>query len=192
MKINEIFYSIQGEGHWSGSPAVFVRFSGCNLFCPFCDTKHWGGQKMSAEEILQELGKYPCRFVVLTGGEPSLQVKDEFITLLHQHDYYVACETNGTRELPSDIDWITLSPKDLFCKDADIVIDDYDEVKVVFDGKHDISKYERYESTELFLQPCDTGNKEENEKIITQLIDYVKEHPQWRISLQTQKILNVR
>ena len=192
MKINEIFYSIQGEGYWSGSPAVFIRFSGCNLFCPFCDTKHWIGRKMSAEEVLQELGKYPCRFVVLTGGEPSLQVKEDFISLLHQHDYYVACETNGTRELPSGIDWITLSPKDLFCKDAEVIIDDYDEVKVVFDGKHDVSKYEDYEATELFLQPCDTGNKEENEEIISQLIDYVKEHPQWRISLQTQKILNVR
>ena len=97
-KVNEIFYSLQGEGRWMGRPAVFVRMSGCNLKCPFCDTDFKGYKEMSAEDILTaclEKGG-DCRFIVLTGGEPTLQVDAELIQLLHQQGYYLSMETNST------------------------------------------------------------------------------------------------
>ncbi|MDE5710447.1 MAG: 7-carboxy-7-deazaguanine synthase QueE, partial [Bacteroides sp.] len=110
-KINEIFYSLQGEGYHTGTPAVFVRFSGCNLKCPFCDTQHEEGTQMSDDEILEEVGKYPATTVILTGGEPSLWIDRGFIELLHRAGKYVCIETNGTRLLPDNIDWVTCSPK---------------------------------------------------------------------------------
>lgn len=102
-KVNEIFYSIQGEGYHTGTPAVFVRFSGCNLKCPFCDTQHEDGILMSDEEILSEVGKYPAVMVILTGGEPSLWIDREFVDRLHRIGKYVCIETNGTRSLPNNI-----------------------------------------------------------------------------------------
>ena len=88
-KINEIFYSLQGEGFHTGTPAVFVRFSGCNLKCSFCDTQHEEGVWMSDEEILAEVGKYPAMTVILTGGEPSLWIDREFVDCLHRMGKYV-------------------------------------------------------------------------------------------------------
>ena len=110
-KINEIFYSLQGEGYHTGTPAIFVRFSGCNLKCDFCDTQHEEGKMMTDDEIIAEVKKYPAVTVVLTGGEPSLWIDDELIDRLHQAGKYVTIETNGTRPLPAAIDWVTCSPK---------------------------------------------------------------------------------
>ena len=109
-RINEIFYSLQGEGFWTGTPAVFVRFSGCNLRCPFCDTAHQAFTPMSADDILSACSEAPV--VVLTGGEPGLQVDAALIEALHGAGYRVHIETNGTVALPGGIDWVTLSPKE--------------------------------------------------------------------------------
>ena len=112
MKINEIFYSLQGEGYFSGTPSVFIRFCGCNLNCSFCDTDHnTANMELSDEDILSVIAEWPSRHVVLTGGEPSLQVTSELISKLHDKGYYVQAETNGTVRLPDAIDWITCSPK---------------------------------------------------------------------------------
>ena len=94
-KINEIFYSLQGEGYHTGTPAIFVRFSGCNLKCDFCDTQHEEGKMMTDDEIIAEVKKYPAVTVVLTGGEPSLWIDDELIDRLHEAGKYVTIETNG-------------------------------------------------------------------------------------------------
>ena len=110
-KINEIFYSLQGEGYHTGTPAVFIRFSGCNLKCPFCDTQHEDGILMSDEDIVTEVSRYPAATVILTGGEPSLWIDREFVDCLHQAGKYVCIETNGTHPLPDNIDWVTCSPK---------------------------------------------------------------------------------
>lgn len=194
MRVNEIFYSLQGEGRWTGTPAIFIRLSGCNLKCDFCDTKHQTYKEYAEEEIMREIVKFePCKHIVITGGEPALQLTDSFIDLLVEHGYYVAVETNGTRQLPVGIQWITCSPKFEFCPKAEVKLDWIDELKVVYRGKgQDMTKYDDIEATEYYLQPCDTGNPTENRRIINETIEYIKQNPKWKLSLQTQKILDVR
>lgn len=111
-RINEIFYSLQGEGYHTGIPAVFVRFSGCNLRCPFCDTQHEEGTLMSDEDIVMEVAKYSTQVVILTGGEPGLWIDEKLVDALHHEGKYVCIETNGTCLLPENIDWVTCSPKE--------------------------------------------------------------------------------
>lgn len=178
-KINEIFYSLQGEGAHAGTPAVFVRFSGCNLKCAFCDTSHESGSEMSDEEIVEEVCKYPCRMVILTGGEPGLWIDDALVDLLHKAGKYVSVETNGTQILPETVDWVTCSPKE----GTILRVKHVDEVKVVYLGQ-DVSPYLLIEAKEHFLQPCSCQNTEE-------VIEYIKKHPQWRLSLQIHKLINI-
>lgn len=196
MRINEIFYSLQGEGRYAGYPVVFVRFAGCNLNCDFCDTTHQPYEEYSNEEILQEIKKYaPCDRVVLTGGEPTLQITEEFLDLLVENGYFINIETNGTKPLPPycDVHWIVCSPKFEFCPKADIKLDWIDELKVVYRGAgQDMSKYDRIEATCYYLQPCDTGNIATNQRIIKEAIEFIKQNPKWNLSLQTQKILGIR
>ena len=111
--INEIFCSLQGEGFWTGTPMVFVRFSGCNLKCPFCDTDHAKGTEMTAEEIVAEAVRIGggCGRVCVTGGEPSLQLDPILVEAFHAEGFKVHVETNGTRPLSGGVDWITVSPK---------------------------------------------------------------------------------
>lgn len=191
FKVNEIFYSVQGEGTMTGRAAIFVRLSGCNLNCPFCDTQHQEGQFFTADEICQQIKDYPAQLVVITGGEPSLQIDEALIDKLHDTDHVVAIETNGTRELPHNVDWITLSPKDMFCPNAEPVLTSADEIKVVYDGVQ-FRTYDNIHTHHRYIQPCDTGDAEKNAAIINKTIEYVKNNPQWKISLQTQKILKVR
>jgi organic radical activating enzyme len=179
-KINEIFYSLQGEGAHTGTPAVFVRFSGCNLRCPFCDTQHEAGTMMSDEQILKEVAQYPARTVVLTGGEPGLWIDEALVEALHALGKRVHIETNGTRRLPQGIDWVTCSPKE----DGALCVERVDEVKVVFTGQ-DVSPFLEIPAKVYFLQPCSGRNTEE-------VIRYILEHPQWRLSLQTHKLLDIR
>lgn len=179
-KINEIFYSLQGEGFHTGTPAVFVRFSGCNLKCHFCDTQHEQGRMMTDEEIVREVMKYPAHFVILTGGEPSLWIDDAFIQLLRATGKYICIETNGTHALPSGIDWVTCSPK----KDGPVVLEKMDEIKVVYEGQ-DLTPYESFPATYFFLQPCSGLNTAET-------VECVLRRPRWRLSLQTHKLIDIR
>lgn len=178
-KINEIFYSLQGEGFHTGTPAVFVRFSGCNLKCGFCDTQHEEGRMMSDDEILSEVCKYPCRMVILTGGEPGLWIDGKLTAALHAVGKYIAIETNGTCVLPEDIDWVTCSPKE----GTILKVLRMDEVKVVYIGQ-DVSEYLKLSARHYFLQPCSGQNTND-------VIAYIKKHPQWRLSLQTHKLIDI-
>ena len=178
-KINEIFYSLQGEGFHTGTPAVFVRFSGCNQKCGFCDTRHEEGRMMTDDEIVSEVSAYPCRMVILTGGEPGMWIDSELIAALHAAGKYIAIETNGTCVLPDGIDWITCSPKE----GAILKIHHMDEVKVVYTGQ-DVSPYLGLSAKHHFPQPCSGQNTNE-------VIAYIKEHPQWRLSLQTHKLIDI-
>lgn len=179
-KINEIFYSLQGEGYHTGTPAIFIRFSGCNLKCDFCDTQHESGMLMSDEEIITAISAYPASLVILTGGEPSLWIDDAFIDLLHSEDKYICIETNGTRPLPKAINWVTCSPK----QDAPIQLTHIDELKVVYTGQ-DLSAYTQLQATHYFLQPCSCKNTEE-------VVQYILTHPRWRLSLQTHKLIQIQ
>lgn len=195
MKINEIFYSIQGEGFHTGTPAVFIRFSGCNLKCPFCDTKHQDGEEMAVKQITDKVSQYPAKMVVLTGGEPGLQITPQFVRELKMIGKYVAVETNGTIQLPINVDWVTCSPKSDFVRGGNVLLNvpyTYNELKVVYDGNNDVDQWLTVKASHYYLQPCDTGNKEKNEAIIQHTIAHCLGNPKWRISLQTQKILNVR
>ena len=99
-RINEIFYSLQGEGYFTGTPAVFLRFSGCNLKCGFCDTRHEEFTLMSPADIIGNVSKFPSRHIVVTGGEPSLQLDSLLIDMLHEEGFFIQIETNGTKTPP--------------------------------------------------------------------------------------------
>ena len=190
MKVNEIFYSIQGEGFHAGEAAVFIRFAGCNLSCPFCDTNHHPFKEMTEDEICAEVEKYPSRLVVITGGEPTLQLTASLVGKLHRLHREVAIETNGTREIPNGVDWVTVSPKNDFVANGKPVIKRADEVKIVFDGTNTPTR--DICALYYYIQPCDTGDAERNKEILAQCVEFVKNNPSWKLSLQQQKILNVR
>lgn len=192
MRVNEIFYSLQGEGAFTGCAAVFVRLSGCNLNCAFCDTKHQAYRLLDASAVWREIADYPSRHLVFTGGEPSLQLDALTVRFFKEKGYFIQVETNGTRPLPPGIDWVTCSPKDYFCSHAAICLEQVDEVKAVFDGNVNPEKYLRIPAKRYSLQPCDVGDKLKNEAILKQCVDYILSHPSWRLSLQTHKIINVK
>lgn len=190
MRINEIFYSLQGEGLFSGTPAVFIRFAGCNLKCPFCDTRHETFTDMTEDDIVRKAASYPARHVVITGGEPTLQLTSSFIESLHCAGFFVQIETNGTVKLPYDchIDWITCSPKS-----CHVMLERIDELKVIYmhDGQ-DMTQYETIQATSYSLQPCDYGETKRNKLVLKQAVSYCLNHPKWHLSLQTHKMINIK
>ena len=168
---------------------VFLRFSGCNLICPFCDTDHSGFREMSADAIVAEVGRVgeACGRVCVTGGEPALQLDEALVKALHDAGFQVHIETNGTRVLPADIDWVTVSPKadvEGLKGDGTVVLEKAEELKVVYQGQ-DVEKWLAFPAAWHFLQPCSCENTVET-------IDYIQRHPGWRLSLQTHKYLNIR
>ena len=196
-RVNEIFYSLQGEGYWTGTPMVFVRLSGCNLLCPFCDTDHAEFTAMSASTIVEEAltAGSGCRRICLTGGEPSLQADDELVSAFHAAGFTVHMETNGTREVPVGIDWVTLSPKNQVAGlkgDGTVVLKKADEVKLVFAPGVDPAAWEEFPATWHFLQPCDVADPVRNREILRLTVEYIQLHPSWRLSLQTHKFLGIR
>lgn len=191
MKINEIFYSLQGEGAFTGTPSVFIRLAGCNLKCPFCDTEHNPFIEMSEAKILDEIFKYPAKHIVITGGEPLLQLTCSFVERLRILNFFVQIETNGTKDKDVNADWVTCSPKFEFCPNAKLALKKINELKVVYSGQ-DMSIYDGIEADVYYLQPCDTKNKKTNKQNLSKAISFIKKNPKWKLSLQTQKILNVR
>ncbi|MCM1439002.1 MAG: 7-carboxy-7-deazaguanine synthase QueE [Roseburia sp.] len=197
MKVNEIFYSLQGEGHFTGTAAVFIRLSGCNLNCDFCDTNHRPYHEMTEDEIVDAVNDYPAAHVVITGGEPTLQLTETLVRKLHRAHKFVQIETNGTRrlshELNETLDWVTVSPKN----GAIPVIQRIDELKVVFDMNHPehIAALESLETDvpeSYYLQPCDRCDVQYNADNRESCITYILENPKWKLSLQTHKMLGLR
>lgn len=184
--VKEIFYSLQGEGRWTGTPMVFVRFAGCNLSCPFCDTDFLHGEMLSAGEILSAIraASTECRTLCLTGGEPSLQLDAPLGNLLREAGYRLHIETNGTRPLPPGLDWVTLSPKTDWVDGAEVVLERADELKLVYTGQ-DPTRWASFPASCHYLQPCSCQNTEE-------VVTYIKSHPFWQLSLQTHKYLGIR
>ena len=192
-KVNEIFYSLQGEGFNTGTASVFVRLSGCNLHCAFCDTDHQQGTMMTAREIVDQVLHYPdAPLIVLTGGEPSLFVDDELIAALKTTGKRIAIETNGTHPMPQGIDWVTLSPKTGFegAFAHPCILDRCDELKVVYLGQ-DLSQYDHISASHRFLQPCFVEDEAQRRRNIDACVRAVLRNPRWRLSLQTHRILAI-
>ena len=189
-KINEIFYSLQGEGYNAGRPAVFVRFSGCNRRCPFCDTRHESGVEMTAEQIRQAVEKASAglkTMVVLTGGEPTLQLsEDENLFPTADDRRLIAIETNGTGAVPSWIDWVTVSPKE------DIPLDKlpkFNEVKLLFDETRlDYIQLFNRDGIIAFIQPIDRSGKMN----IQETVKFIKQNPRFRLSVQIHKLIGIQ
>jgi len=207
--VKEIFYTLQGEGANAGRPAVFCRFSGCNLWsgreedratavCTFCDTDFvgtngdGGGKFRFAEDLVAAIeAHWPSegwnrRFVVLTGGEPLLQVDVELVASLHDKGFTIAMETNGTLPPPEGIDWLCVSPK----ADVPLAVSAGQELKLVYpqadvDPEHFIHlKFDNF-----YLQPMDGPDRVAN---TTAAIAYCQQHPQWNLSVQTHKMIGIR
>ena len=206
--IKEIFYTLQGEGQNAGRPAVFCRFAGCNLWsglekdrgaavCRFGDTDfvgmngEGGGRFPSSDALADAVaGRWPaknqgCKFVVCTGGEPLLQVDEELITALHERDFEIAVETNGTIEVPPGIDWVCVSPKG----SSEVVVRSGNELKFVY-PQPEISPSDFLDRAfdYRYIQPKDCSAIKENTRAA---INYCLANPNWSLSLQTHKILDI-
>jgi 7-carboxy-7-deazaguanine synthase (Cx14CxxC type) len=207
--VKEIFYTLQGEGAQAGRAAVFCRFAGCNLWsgreddraaavCKFCDTEFVGtngpgGGKFDTPEALADAVAHAWsarngggrRFVVCTGGEPLLQLDAAAIDALHAREFEIAVETNGTVVAPAGIDWVCVSPK----ADVPLVQRSGSELKLVFpQAENRPEQFEGLAFEHLFLQPMDGPNAAANTQ---QAVRYCMEHPKWRLSLQTHKLLGI-
>ena len=205
--VKEIFYTLQGEGAHAGRPAVFLRFAGCNLWtgreadratavCQFCDTDFVGtsadGGKFHDAAALADAvaARWPPResrrFVVCTGGEPLLQLDRALIAALHAREFEVAVETNGTIEPPAELDWVCVSPK----ADAPLVVRRGDEVKLVYPQERgEPARYSLLAFRHFFLQPMDGPRVADNTRLA---VEYCLANPQWRLSLQTHKMVGIR
>jgi 7-carboxy-7-deazaguanine synthase (Cx14CxxC type) len=207
--VKEIFYTLQGEGAQAGRAAVFCRFTGCNLWsgrepdrataiCKFCDTDFadtngpGGGKFETAMALAAAIqatwpsGSAPGRrFVVCTGGEPLLQLDGRLIDALHAGGFEIAVETNGTIAAPEGIDWVCVSPK----ASAELVQKSGDELKIVFPQKGiDPEDFTKLAFRNFFLQPMDGPDQAANTELA---VKYCKQHPRWRLSLQTHKIVGI-
>lgn len=192
--MKEVYYTLQGEGANTGRPAVFLRFSGCNLACEWCDTDFdgfdgpGGGSYGLADLARAVRHRWPSDsigFVVCTGGEPMLQLDRFLIAGLHAAQMTVAVETNGLFEVPGTVDWICVSPK----PGGELCQRHGDELKLVYPQEHiPPAQYERLRFDHFFLQPMDGPELEKNTAMA---IRYCLENPKWRLSIQTQKIVGI-
>jgi 7-carboxy-7-deazaguanine synthase len=206
--VKEIFYTLQGEGVNAGRAAVFCRFAGCNLWsgrekdreqaiCKFCDTDFvgtdgdGGGKFDSAQSLAEAVAqRWPQsgsgqRFVVCTGGEPLLQLDEALIDALHQRDFWIAIETNGTIPVPKGVDWVCVSPK----SGAPLAVSSGDELKVVFPQEASPNEYLGLKFRHFFVQPMDGANRAE---ALEAAIQFCGDNPSWRLSLQTHKLIGIR
>jgi organic radical activating enzyme len=199
LRISEIFHSIQGEGFHAGTPAVFIRGSGCNLACDFCDTDFSPKEKLAPAEILDRIAAYPCRFVVLTGGEPTIQPAFRaLVELLHARGYYVTLETNGSSPDTLGADWVTVSPK--LSQKGKWVLKRAQELKLVYESQ-DLSFYEDSRFDHYFLQPKEVrtapwgGGERDQARTRAEwdkTAQAVMANPRWKLSIQLHKELGLR
>lgn len=194
LPIVETFHSLQGEGHWAGCSAFFIRLAGCDVGCPFCDTKHSWSTKPHPLVSIEELGRQAAavqpQFVVITGGEPLMHNLEELTKALHDRDLPTHLETSGAYPLTGKFDWITLSPKP-YKPPQSAIYESAQELKVVISTPQDLQWAELQgslvaSSVTKYLQP----DWQKLETVF--LVEYIKQHPQWRLSLQTHKFLQIR
>lgn len=192
LNIKEIFYSLQGEGGRQGEASIFIRLTGCNLNCDFCDTDFKGGDNLSLGEIISKIKTYPARWIIWTGGEPTLQLTDSILRHFHQEGYQQAIESNGTRALSALLDYKVISPKKDFEQIA-AINPEVDEIRLpVMAGNSipDINILPRagyYFLSPVFIE----GDKSKTKENIDYCVEYIKENPRWRLSLQIHKLIGI-
>lgn len=194
MLINEIFYSLQGEGMNAGRAAIFIRLSKCNLRCSFCDTEFDSGTEMSVEEIHQAISDYPAQFIVWTGGEPTLQLDEDTLAYFRLLGYEQAIETNGTRRPPMGLDYITCSPKpEAMNKLHENFPKGVSEFRFPIGAEgalppniEDLPYAKAYLVSPIFVG--DTQN-DLDRKALERCVAFVKDNPRWRLSLQLHKLI---
>lgn len=195
LPVMESFYTLQGEGFHSGRAAYFIRFSGCDVGCVWCDVKEsWETQPeqvKSIDEIVNWVVTYPSKFVVLTGGEPAMYNLNELVEKLKENKMYVAIETSGVYPLNGSVDWYTFSPKK-FKKPCEQAYEKADELKVVIYNKSDFKWALEHQvkvnsNCLLYLQP-EWSKLDEMTPLI---VDFIKENPDWKMSLQSHKYINI-
>ncbi len=193
--IMEDFYSIQGEGYFSGRPAYFIRLAGCDVGCSWCDVKESWNQEdhplVKTDDIVARVKKSGTDFVVITGGEPSMYNLEDLTSALKKIDIYIAIETSGAHKLSGTIDWVCLSPKK-FKMPLEENYKKAHELKMIIFNNHDFKwsdelKDKVNKTCKLYLQP----EWEKEKEMLPLMIDYVKKHTNWNISLQTHKFMNI-
>jgi organic radical activating enzyme len=187
LKVNEIFYSIQGEGEYTGTPMTFIRLAECNLNCPFCDTRYDTFTEMEEEAILAEVQKNPTMYVLLTGGEPLLQDVKKLMKIL-SNDYLLHLETNGMFTVPADFDYTCVSPKNTQVLTYNLTMAESVKYLCGIDNWLDIIKYcSKFVTGRQYLQPLS-----KDKELTQQAIEFVKQHPEFNLSVQMHKYINVR
>lgn len=191
LRVNEIFYSLQGEGARKGSPDIFIRLAYCNLTCAFCDTEFESFRELSVEKLLNECKKFSTKNIVFTGGEPLLHLTDDVVKAFKKSGYYLAVETNGTITPPKGLDWITVSPKIaehvLARKFKGVHIH---ELKYVRNKSQGIPQ-PKVKADYYYISPEFNGDYP-NQANIKHCIQLVKNNPRWKLSIQEHKLLKIR
>ncbi|MDR0505222.1 MAG: 7-carboxy-7-deazaguanine synthase QueE [Dysgonamonadaceae bacterium] len=191
LNVKEIFYSLQGEGGRQGEASIFIRLTGCNLRCNFCDTDFENGKDMTENEILDIIEDYPCRWIVWTGGEPSLQLTDDVLLYFKLQGYFQAIESNGHYKLSDILDYIVVSPKGN--TDYAKKINPYvDEIRLTVAWKGMIPDIRSLPKAKMFfLSPVFTKYLTSTQANINYCVEYIKQHPKWRLSLQMHKLIGI-
>lgn len=193
LRVNEIFHALQGEGGRTGHPSIFIRLAGCNLKCPFCDTEHEAYTEMTLEQIVCILEMYPCKDIVWTGGEPTLQLDNAVTYYFHEQGYFQCLESNGTGELPEWLDYVVISPKHGATFHPSVINGNVDEIRIpvspsfVWEAWSPLLKWF---SGSLFLSPVLLGTYEDKQTI--ELVYTLCLKHNINMSIQTHKLIGVK
>lgn len=190
LKINEMFYSLQGEGKRAGEASIFIRLSGCDQTCGFCDTEFESGKEMSPEEIVDFISQWEGKWIVWSGGEPTLQLKEEHTTFFREAGYSQAIETNGNNRVPPGIDWVCCSPKVAEHVVAKNFPNGVDELRYVRHANQVGVPEPKVEAKEKYISPMFDGDQI-NMKNLEKVMSLVLQNPEWKLSLQTHKLLKI-
>ena len=191
LRVKEIFFSLQGEGARQGEASVFVRLGGCNLRCDFCDTDYSNAIEMSYAQILCEIRQYNCKWIIWTGGEPSLQLSENCLSYFKTAGFLQAIESNGHKPLSKLLNYTVVSPKGKieYAKKINPCVD---EIRLPVKKEQVIPPIECLpEASYYYLSPVFTQNHTETKENIDYCIGSVKQNPQWRLSVQLHKLLDI-
>jgi organic radical activating enzyme len=191
LNVKEIFYSLQGEGGRAGEASIFIRLTQCNLQCNFCDTDFENGEAMQVKEILTYIKQFPCKWIVWTGGEPTLQLTDEILLFFKKEGFLQAIESNGHYPLSNLLDYKVVSPKGItdYAKEINPEVD---EIRLPIQLGNRIPPIDFFpKAKQYFISPIFSKDKESTTKNIDYCVELVKRNPRWRLSLQMHKLIGI-